>query len=476
MRWRLISAFMVITLLVVLVQDIPLGNYLVRVERDRLTTSLERDAFLLGGRARQLLEAGTGAPAGVADAVRSYGQASGARVVIVNPAGTAVATSDDDQSATGSSYVSRPEIADALTGQITSGQRHSDTLGFDLVYVTVPVLSGEKITGAVRLTYPASEVTDRVSGQLTVLWTVAATTVLLTGLLAYLMAGAVTRRIKRLQKATERLAEGDLSARTEEDEGAPELRALAGSFNRMADRLEHLLQQQKGFASDASHQLRTPLTGLRLRLENAVDSLGSDPEKAQVMVADSLEETYRLQRIIDGLLLLSRADSREVARVNVDLSAVAWNRLEQWEALAEETGVRITLDALAEANVTAMPGAAEQIIDNLIDNALAVAPPGSLIRLVVSHPENDGMVELHVIDEGPGLSAEDSQRAFNRFWRGQGSSEGTGLGLAIVQQLAEASGAAASLAPRSAGGHTAPDRSGGVTGLDACVKFRAAGR
>ena len=187
-----------------------------------------------------------------------------------------------------------------MSGQITSGQRHSDTLGFDLVYVTVPVLSGEKITGAVRLTYPASEVTDRVSGQLTVLWTVAATTVLLAGLLAYLMAGAVTRRINRLQKATERLAEGDLSARTEEDEGAPELRALAGSFNRMADRLEHLLQQQKGFASDASHQLRTPLTGLRLRLENAVDSLGSDPENARVMVADSLEETYRLQRIIDG--------------------------------------------------------------------------------------------------------------------------------------------------------------------------------
>ena len=80
----------------------------------------------------------------------------------------------------------------------------------------------------------------------------------------------------------------------------------------MADRLEHLVQQQKGFASDASHQLRTPLTGLRLRLENAVESIGSDPEKARVVVADSLEETYRLQRIIDGLLLLSRADSRDV--------------------------------------------------------------------------------------------------------------------------------------------------------------------
>jgi signal transduction histidine kinase len=475
MRWRLISAFMVITLLVVLVQDIPLGNYLVSVERDRLTTSLERDAFLLGGRVREVLETGTGVPADVADAVHKYSQASGARVVIVNPAGTAVATSDDDQSATGSPYISRPEIAAALTGQITSGQRPSETLGFDLLYVTVPVLSGEKITGAVRLTYPAAEVTDRVSGQLSVLWTVAGTTVLLAGLLAYLMAAAVTRTVKRLQKATELLAGGDLTTRTQEDEGAPELRALARSFNAMADRLEHVLQQQKGFASDASHQLRTPLTGLRLRLENATDAIASNPEGARVMVADSLEETYRLQRIIDGLLLLSRADNREVALTGVDLSAVARNRLEQWEALAEETGVSITLDAAPEGNILAMPGAAEQIIDNLIDNALAVAPPGSRIRLVVSQPGNDGRVELHVIDQGPGLSAEDCQRAFNRFWRGPAPSEGSGLGLAIVQQLAQASGAVASLTSKTGVTSLGQDQPAGAVGLDVCVRFRAAG-
>ncbi|XAS67060.1 ATP-binding protein [Micrococcaceae bacterium Sec5.7] len=467
MRWRLICAFMVTTLLVVLVQDIPLGNYLVRVERDRLTTSLERDAFLLGGRTGGLLETAGGLPDGVAEAVRQYGEASGARVVIVNPAGTAVATSDDDQSATGSSYISRPEIAEALTGQINSGQRYSQTLGFDLLYVTVPVLSGEKISGAVRLTYPASVVTDQVSGQLRVLWTVAGTTVLLAGLLAFLMAGAVASRIQRLQRATELLADGHLGTRTEEGGGAPELRALAGSFNRMAERMERLLQQQRGFASDASHQLRTPLTGLRLRLENAADSLDSDPEAAKVMVSDSLEETYRLQRIIDGLLLLSRAEGREVALVGTDLSEVARGRLEQWEALAEETGVRITLDAAPEANVMAMPGAAEQIIDNLIDNALAVAPQGSLIRIMVAHAENPDSVELHVLDEGPGLSAEDRQRAFNRFWRGPASSGGSGLGLAIVQQLAEASGAVATLAPG------VKDQLTGATGLDASVKFRS---
>jgi signal transduction histidine kinase len=241
----------------------------------------------------------------------------------------------------------------------------------------------------------------------------------------------------------------------------------------MADRLEHALQQQKGFASDASHQLRTPLTGLRLRLENAADAIDSNPEGARVMVADSLAETYRLQRIIDGLLLLSRADNREVALTRVDLSAVSRSRVEQWEALADETGISITLDAAPDGHVTAMPGAAEQIIDNLIDNALAVAPPGSRIRVVVSPPGN-GTMELHVIDQGPGLSAEDCRRAFNRFWRGPGNSEGSGLGLAIVQQLAEASGAVASLTPKTPGTSPGQDQPGGTTGLDACVRFRAA--
>jgi signal transduction histidine kinase len=297
------------------------------------------------------------------------------------------------------------------------------------------------------------------------MWAVAGTTVLLAGLLAYLMAGAVTGRIKRLQKATELLAEGNLDTRTEEEQGPPELRTLARSFNRMADRLERLLQQQRGFASDASHQLRTPLTGLRLRLENAVDAVGNDPDGARVMVADSLEETYRLQRIIDGLLLLSRADSRHVDRKDVNLSEIARNRVEQWEALAEESGVRTVLDTVPDAKVVAMPGAAEQIIDNLIDNALAVAPPDSEIRLVVRPDGASGAFELHVLDDGPGLSEEDRHRAFNRFWRGQSTSEGSGLGLAIVQQLAEASGAAASLEARP-----------GALGLDARVTFRAAPR
>ena len=245
-------------------------------------------------------------------------------------------------------------------------------------------------------------VTEQVNGQLRTIWTVAGTTVLLAGILAYFMAGAVTRRLQRLRTATEMLADGNLDTRTDEG-GAPELKALAGSFNRMADRLKDLLDQQRGFASDASHGLRTPLTGLRLRLENAVDTIPTDPEAGRSMVAASLDETYRLQRIIDGLLLLSKAEGKAAVLGTTDLVNEVKARTEQWEALAEETGVRLKVAGLPTADILALPGAAEQIIDNLIDNALAVAPPGSLIQLVVSHGEQPDVIELHILDEGPGF-------------------------------------------------------------------------
>jgi signal transduction histidine kinase len=158
-----------------------------------------------------------------------------------------------------------------------------------------------------------------------------------------------------------------------------------------------------------------------------------------------------LQRIIDGLLLLSKAEGEATVLGTTDLVTEVKARREQWEALAEETGVRLSVDGLPAADIAALPGAAEQIIDNLIDNALAVAPPGSQIQLVVSHGEQPGIIELHILDEGPGLSLEDCNRAFSRFWRGTQSGEGSGLGLSIVHQLARASGAGASLMPRTSG-------------------------
>ncbi len=451
MKWRFITALMSVTLLVLLVQDIPLGFYLQQVEHERIITSLERDAFVLAGRSEQALETATvDDDADLIAAVKKYRDAGGSRVVVVNAEGTAVVISDDDQADLGTSYLNRPEIAQALTGQISSGHRFSSTLNQELLYVTVPILSGTDVLGAVRLTYPDYVVANKVNDQLRLLSIVALMALILAAIVGYIVSGSITRRIRLLQEATESLAAGNLRARADETRGTSELKSLAESFNDMAERLELLINQQRTFAADASHQLRTPLTALRLRLERAHDLLESDPAGAAERLSAAETEADRLSNLIEGLLLLSRTEAADVQRETVDLAAVTRSRVEQWQALALESGVKLRFEGPVNAEVIAVPNAVEQIVDNYIDNALSVSPPKS--RIIVRVITAGSRSSVHVLDQGPGLSIEECSRAFDRFWRANSDRHGSGLGLAIVAQLARASGGKAQLAPRPEGG------------------------
>ncbi|MFA9277317.1 MAG: ATP-binding protein [Rhodoluna sp.] len=451
MKWRFITALMSVTLLVLLVQDIPLGFYLQQVEHERIITSLERDAFILAGRSEQALEtSSTSDDAELIQATKDYRDAGGSRVVIVNAEGTAVVISDDDQADLGTSYLNRPEIVEALSGSISTGHRFSSTLNQELLYVAVPILSGTEVLGAVRLTYPDYIVSNTVNQQLGLLSLVAVIALLMAAIVGYIVSGSITRRIRLLQSATEALAAGDLRSRADESAGTRELRSLAESFNDMAARLELLITQQRTFAADASHQLRTPLTALRLRLERAHDLLETDPAGAADRLAAAEAEADRLSNLIEGLLLLSRTEASDAPREIVDLGSLTRGRVDQWQALAAESDVVIGYEGPMTLQVTAVPNAVEQIVDNYIDNALAVSPAGSVIVVQVQVAEEEAV--LHVMDQGPGLSLEECVRAFDRFWRAQSDKNGSGLGLAIVAQLARASGGKAELTPRPSGG------------------------
>jgi signal transduction histidine kinase len=295
------------------------------------------------------------------------------------------------------------------------------------------------------LTYPQSVVMTAVNDQLKRLALVALTTVLLAGVAAFVLAQGVTRRLEALRSATEALADGDLTSRADETAGAPEIRSLSTSFNQMASRLDTLLTQQRTFAADASHQLRTPLTALRLRLERARDLLTTDPAAAEERLSAADVEAERLGTLVDGLLLLSRTDASNAPRTVVDLAVVAHERVDAWQPLAAELGLTLTLDAVVPSPVLAVATAAEQIVDNYIDNAMSASPPGGSIHVSVVSRRDEIVVEVR--DQGPGMSEEDCSRAFDRFWRAESRSAGTGLGLAIVARLAQASGATVDLKP-----------------------------
>jgi signal transduction histidine kinase len=455
MTRRLLLSYLSITLLVLLIIEVPLGVVFARAERDRLVAAVERDATVLATVVEDTLEAG--ATSGLDPVATGYQDRTGGRVVVVDRQGVTLA--DSDPPAPGRRDLStRPEIAAALRGQHTAGSRSSATLGGTFLYVAVPVASQGQVYGAVRITYPTAAVDARVRRVWLALAGVAVVVLGVVALVGFALARSTTRPMRRLEQATTAAAHGDLEARAPTDRGPPEVRRLAAAFNDMAARLGRLLTAQQAFVADASHQLRTPLTALRLRLENLEATM---PPAATGDLRAAAAETSRLARLVDGLLALAHAEAAPSRREVVDLAAVVADRQAAWAPLAAEQDVELTVQPGPTAPVWAVPGTLEQVLDNLLENALRVAPVGSSVELAVRQAE--GWVELHVTDQGPGMPADQRERAFDRFWWGPASDwDGTGLGLAIVRQLLEASGGTAELHPNRDGG------------LDAVARLRPA--
>jgi signal transduction histidine kinase len=446
-RVRLIASYLTITVITLLALVYPLGRTFASRERDRLLREIEQDATVVAGLSEDALEEGI--PPDIDQVLRGYREDPGGRIVVVDASGRTVADSDRPGT-TGVDFTNRPEIVTALGGATAEGSRRSETLGADLVYVAVPVASGGQVHGAVRITYPSSTLDDRIEAAWVGLAAASAAVILAVTAVGFALARLVTRPVDRLKDAAEAIAGGDLSARAPTDTGAPELRELATTFNATAARLQEVIDAQQAFVGDASHQLRTPLAALRLQLEN-IESTA--PAEMQPALASALAETARLARISEGLLVLTRSAASAAAPVVIDAAAVARDRQLAWEPVAAEVGVMLEFDHPGPVAAQVDPGALEQILDNLVDNALVVAPPGSTVRLSIQPGVTAATIEVHVVDQGPGLTAEQRARALDRFWRGPAAEPGgTGLGLAIVAQLAGRCGGRAELREADAGG------------------------
>ena len=452
MRARLAAGFLGVSLLILTVFSAPMVSFVSQAERDRLVTELERDAFILAGHAKETLATTTGAVLPSLDPyVAAYDAVSYARVVVTNSAGRAIA-SNDPTVVIGESFANRPEIGTALGGQPATGERASATLGGTLVFVAVPVLSGDDVLGTVRLSHPKSHVDEQVRRRVLGIIGAGAISLLAAAVVAVFLGSTISRPVVRLRRATETLAQGDFEAHADDSTGPREIRELARSFNTMSGRLGLMVENQRQFAGSVSHQLRTPLTALRLRLEQAESAVGSDDTAAAEAIEASRAETDRLQDMVEQLLALARLEGASAKTVDVDAVRVVQDRMELWTPLAEERGITVTLDAPGSARCAVVEGGLEQIVDNFMDNAISVSPDGSqiMVRVTVSGER----VVLDVEDSGPGLTDEQRELAFDRFWRGPASTgeSGSGLGLAIVRQLAVASGGEAELLGSPGGG------------------------
>jgi signal transduction histidine kinase len=441
MTRRLVLSYLAITVVVLLLLELPLAVVYQQREFDRLTADLERDTAVMATIYEDVLQEDLEPDPGAAN---DYAASTGARVIVVDLDGISIVDSARESDR---DYSTRPEIAAALAGNRSTGTRRSDTLDTELLFVAVPVASGGTVHGAVRITFDAHEVTERVWRLWFGLMAIAAVVLLVVAGVGWILAGSVTRPVRRLQAAAERFSRGDLTPIETDSSAPPELVSLETGLNDMASRLDELIVRQRSFVADASHQLRTPLTALRLRLENLQSAASSGDSPADAAAAreldDAIAETTRLSELVNDLLRLARTENR-TPPVHIDLTRLVHDRVSTWTATAEMHDIELSSDVDdAERLGLAIEGGIEQVLDNLIDNAIRVAPP--LSRVAVAISSDDTQHTVSISDEGPGLSDADKRHALQRFWRSDTSTPGSGLGLAIAHAIVQSGGGTLSL-------------------------------
>ncbi len=258
-------------------------------------------------------------------------------------------------------------------------------------------------------------------------------------LVGYLAASVFARRIRRLERAADRIASGDFSEPVV-DSGRDELGQLAAAFERMRQRLAQLDHARREFIANASHELRTPLFSLGGFLELMTEEDLDSQTRAEFM-STMREQVERLTKLATELLDLSRLDAGRLSleREPIDLTALAETLADEFRAVAHSTGHRLSVHADGAAEGLGDEERALQIGRILLENAIIHTPSGTAVRLGAGH--RNGSALLTVEDEGPGIPAEHAGQVFDRFYRIEGSmASGSGLGLAIARELAELMG------------------------------------
>jgi signal transduction histidine kinase len=320
------------------------------------------------------------------------------------------------------------------------------------VVLAEPVLVDERILGAV-VTISS---TDALRAAELRSWSLVAGVGLLALVLGVIVALPIVRWIlrpvRRLDEGTGRVAAAVLAGAAPDPvadgSGPSELRRLSESFDRMAETVTQAYAAQRAFVADASHQLRNPLTALRLRLSNLdghVDAAGVEDQVA------ALEEAQRLTTLLDGLLALARAE-RTLPLTTVDIDGEVADRIEAWSPLAVHSGLQLVREGTGGLKAMASARAVEVVLDALLDNAVKFAPPGGTITVSTAATATE--VEVAVRDCGPGMAPDELDRATGRFWRSpaQANVEGSGLGLAIAARTVELGGGSLRLELPAGGG------------------------
>jgi signal transduction histidine kinase len=302
-------------------------------------------------------------------------------------------------------------------------------------YEARPVVVGEGAIGVVEVSRSTLPIEQFLTTLQRILASVIVVAVAVSLLVSFLLALQLSRPIVDVERATQRIAAGDLDVRVA-DYPSNEIGRLAQSINQMAERLKSLEAARMQFIGEISHDLRTPLTAIKGLLVNLVDTAQED-QRSSLETAE--HETDRLIRLVNQLLDFSRWEvgGLELNRSLVDIGEVATSAVSLSEARARHRGVTMQADIPADLPpVSGDRDRLQRVIINLLDNAIKFTPHGGEVTLSAAQKGEE--VEVGVRDSGRGMSQKEVHKAFEPYYRGQGG--GTGLGLAISKAIVEAHG------------------------------------
>ena len=436
LRARLLAAFAYALLVVMVALMVPLATNL----DDRVNAEVEADSAAQAQIVAASVADQMNRPVRLQQVSAEASEQLGGRVFIVDGRGRVLADSSG-QSRVGTSVFAEeehPPLQEALDGGIGQGTHPPD---LDVLSTAVPIVRNQRTIGALEVEQSIASVNDEVRNDVAALIGIGVLAMALGLGVAWILAGSLSRPLNALADAARRMAGGDLAARAPE-RGSSEQVEVARSFNEMADRLGAVLESQRAFVADASHQLRTPLTGLRLRLEAAAAKAGSGGAADDLVAAE--RETERLAGVVGDLLALA-ASEEDSERGRAELGAAARAAASRWREPADESGRELLVNGDGELEVTAGERDLALILDNLLENAIKYSPRGSAVE--IAWERHDRMGSLRVLNAGGPLGDEERERAFERFFRGASSQRrpGTGLGLPIVAALARRAGGDARL-------------------------------
>ncbi|MFI6013786.1 sensor histidine kinase [Streptomyces sp. NPDC051243] len=432
MRTRLLPLLIVLMAAVLLALGVPLAVSLASAQQQKVVVDRIDDTAYFAAITRPAADRTTGSRDELrilSRELESYHEVYGIRVGVFLPDATSLT-----KGPTTWSMPRTGEVHDAFKESLLSRRSHDPKQVWPWqqgrLVVASPVIRDGDVVAVVVTDSPTGQMRSRILDGWLIIGAGLTAAMLVAVGAALRLTGWVLRPVRVLDTTTHAIASGRLKSRVAVASGPPELRRLARSFNEMADNVEDVLEQQRAFVADASHQLRNPLAALLLRIE----LLAFELPEGNAEIASVQAEGKRLAQVLDDLLDLALAEHTEADLRLTDVGALTAERVAAWAPTAEAKGVRLVGDC-PPTTAWADPVALSSALDAVIDNAVKFTPRDERVEVTVA--SNGSASTIVVADHGPGLTDEELARVGDRFWRSgrHQNIKGSGLGLSISRAL-----------------------------------------